>query len=211
MQVKRREELPEKYRCKKCGSEKPISEMLLVRHRRSGEFYLRPRCKECHNKTERGHRREYKRKYLKLWRKRNPEINEGYWRQRNADNRKELTAQSYARFKRNHAAILIQGRLRRRMGMLVDLAEAKRLARKYGPCYPTRYGLTAKGIKECERIRSRMRRDRETPDPVEIRMMVYEDGFYITPVRQKMPYRKAAARLSSWHAQRKTQITEVVR
>jgi hypothetical protein len=194
-------ELPEVYRCALCGQEKPIAEMLLVHT--EGIYRLRPRCKACHNARERGHRREYKTAYLRRWRKWNGELNESYWRERTQRMRSRINAQSYDHFIRNHAAILIQGRLRRRLGMKVSIAECRRLAKKFGNCYPTRFGLTPGGVKECERIRSRMRVAGRKVSPVEIRMMVYEDGHYIKPSRQLVPYQWRADTLRRWHQRRR--------
>ncbi|HWF03415.1 MAG TPA: hypothetical protein VHA06_07000 [Candidatus Angelobacter sp.] len=203
MRFKTIQQLPEKHVCRKCTKEKPISEMIVIRERRTGDILLRARCKECNNKQERGHRREYKTKYLKSWRKNNPEVNESYWRQSTADNRVLINARAYERFQRHHEAILIQGRLSRR-GIKVSIAGAKGLYKKYGRCYPTRFGLTPAGLRECERIRSSQRRaeDSKRFSSLEIRMMVYEDGFYITPRRQPVPYKAAAQRLRSFQAQR---------
>jgi hypothetical protein len=226
MICKTRAELPPEYGCKKCGASKPIGEMVLVHRRRTHDFLLRPRCKKCHNTREKGHRREWKRKYLQRWRKNNAEVNESYWRLRQAELRPELNARSYRRFRKNHAAILIQGRMRRQARMRVSVAEAKELLRKYGRCYPTRWGLTAAGIAECERIRSRFRSARRSgkkvsqPRPVEIRMMVYADGtlcdpgdreasFVIKPRLQKQPYQLAAKRLKKFHIQRRI-LTPVI-
>src|SRR6185295_11057083 len=72
--------LPSEGFCSHCGKLKPIGEMLVVHRKREGDYYMRPRCKQCHNKRERGHRREYKRNYLRAWRKRNAALNESYWR-----------------------------------------------------------------------------------------------------------------------------------
>jgi hypothetical protein len=222
MICKTRAELPAEYGCRLCGATKPLDKMVLVHRRRTHDFLLRPRCKLCHNASEKGHRREYKRKYLRRWRKDNSEINESYWRQAQAANRPQLNARCYARFRKNHAAILIQGRMRRQTGTPVSLAEAKELLRRYGRCYPTRYGLTQKGLRECERIRSRLRAAARAgkkvtmPRNVEIRMMVYADGtgeadsvegqeperFVIPPRLQKQPYQRAARRLRAWHRQR---------
>lgn len=216
-------ELPPEYGCRKCGAVKPIEQMILIRRRRTHDFLLRPRCKDCYNVREKGHRREWKRKYLRRWRKDNAELNESYWRQRNAAKRVELNARAYKRFRKNHAAILIQGRMRRQAGMRVSLAEAKRLLRKYGRCYPTRAGLTPRGLRECERIRSRFRSAQRSgktvkiPRPIDIRMMVYADGrepadpaeaaapdaFVIEPRLQAMPYRSASKQLSDWHRRKK--------
>jgi hypothetical protein len=205
MKVRSLAELPEKHRCLKCGADKPVSQMVVVRLRKEGLFYLRPRCKDCHNEFERGRRREWKRTYLRRWRRWNAELNESYWRQRNSEKRVEINARAYKRFRRHHAAILIQGRLRRRLGMKVTLTEAKRLAKTYGICYPTRFGLTAWGLKECERIRSNMRRIGKHLDPVEIRMMVYADGHFKKPHLQKMPYQRASKMLSDWHANKRSE------
>lgn len=211
MIVKTLAELPDKYTCKMCGAEKLIAEMVLVRLRKREEFLLRPRCKACHNAREKGHRREYKRNYLRRWRKWNHELNESYWRSRNQEKRLEINANHYLRFQRDHAAILIQGRLRRRLQMHVSIEEARELAKKFGPCYPTRFGLTPEGRRECERIRSRMRAAGRRISPVEIRMMVYEDGYYITPLRQPKPFRIAAARLRRWHQEQKNSRPDVAR
>jgi hypothetical protein len=197
-------ELPQEYTCRCCGLTKPISEMILIRRRKTSDFMLRPRCKECHNKREQGHRREWKRKYLKLWRKRNPELNDSYWRDHQVENRPKAAERARRQFRKHHAAILIQGRLRRRLGMSLSLKECKELARKYGPCYPTKYGLTPAGLRECERIRSSMRRTGKRISTIEVRMMLYEDGYYITPKNQPIPYKKAANRLREWQAKRKT-------
>lgn len=202
-------ELPAKHKCRLCKATKPIKEMIVIRHRRTTKwvkkgFYVRPRCKSCHNKKERGHRREYKTKYLKLWRNRNPELNESYWRQYQADNRALIADRVYLRFLKHHEAILIQGRLSRR-GIKVSFDEAKALYKQYGRCYPTRFGLTPGGLRECERIRSGQRRlpaDKRFSS-LEIRMMVYEDGFYIKPRRQPVPYKIAAERLRRYQAQRR--------
>lgn len=199
VKVQSMSELPEKGHCLKCDSDKPIAEMIVVRLRGSRLIYLRPRCKACHNERERGHRREWKRNYLRRWRRWNAELNESYWRQRNAEKRTELSAAAYQRFRKDHAALLVQGRLRRRLGMRVPLEEAKQLVETYGVCYPTRYGLTELGLRECERIRSSMRRIGKHLDPVEIRMMVYADGHYEKPRRQKMPYQHASRQLQRWH------------
>lgn len=194
-----RAELPEEFGCKKCGRTKALEEMVLVRRRRTHDYLLRPRCKKCHNTRERGHRREYKTKYLRRWRRDNAEINESYWRQAMAANRTALKLRARVRFARHHQAILIQSRLRRKR-IKVSLREADRLYRKYGRCYPTRFGLTAWGLRECERIRSAERRlpKHQRHRNVEIRMMMYEDGHFKKPSHQKPPYQVAARRLSAW-------------
>lgn len=212
-------ELPEQYGCAKCGDTKPIGEMVVVRLKTRNKIMLRPRCKKCNNERERGHRREWKRKYLRRWRRDNAELNESYWRGRD---RVTQNAYAYKHFRKNHAAVLIQGRMRRQTGMCISLAEARKLLRKYGRCYPTRWGLTPRGLRECERIRSRFRLARksgkkvEMPRPVEIRMMVYADGceadpaegsgpdnFVIAPRLQKQPYQRAAQTLRRWHSEQR--------
>lgn len=203
MIFKSRDELPATCKCLLCDKDKPLVEIIVVRHRKSGHFQVRPRCKLCHNMRERGHRREYKTKYLRRWRTYNSEVNESYWRTSSEQNREQINARAHARFIANHDAILIQGRLRRRAGMRVSLAEAKKLLSRFGRCYPTRYGLTPDGLKECERIRSRMRSAGQKVSALDIRMMVYEDGFYLKPSRQPVPYRTASNRLRRWQAKQR--------
>jgi hypothetical protein len=200
MICKARVELPEKYGCRKCGAEKLIAEMVLVHRRRTHDFLLRPRCKACHNKAEKGHRRAYKTKYLRRWRRANAELNRTYWKERNARLGKPLLAAKAAvRFRENHFPLLIQARLRRKR-IKVSIGEAKRLYRKYGCCYPLRAGLTPWALRECERIRSGQRRlpKHERHTPTEIRMMMYEDGHFKKPARQQPPNQVAAARLRKW-------------
>jgi hypothetical protein len=95
----------------------------------------------------------------------------------------------------------------RRHGFPVSIQEAEELLKKFGRCYPTRFGLTPKGLKECERIRAGIRRARgkQTVTSFEIRLMVYDDdkSNYIKPRLQKMPYQNAAAKLSKWHRENK--------
>jgi hypothetical protein len=222
---KRRADLPAEYGCLQCGATKPIKKMVLVHRRKTRDYLLRPRCKDCHNENEKGHRREYKTKYLRRWRKNNAEVNESYWRGRD---RAASNATSYKHFTKNHAAILIQGRLHR-AGIQVSLREARSLLRQYGRCYPTSFGLTEKGKRECERIRSRFKNARYSarkrgmkeppvPRPIEIRMMVYADGrdrpdpreghdtpdaFVIPPRLQPVPFRVASKRLKEWHRNQK--------
>lgn len=196
-------ELPTTYGCRKCGQEKPVGEMIVGRVRKTGKVFLRPRCKACQNAFERGRRLEYKRAYRRRWRRHNAELNETYWRKRCEANGEAIAARARQRFCRDHAAILIQGRIRRQLGMTLPIAEARELARQFGPCYPTRFGLTPGGLHECERIRSRLRRARQAIRPIEIRMMVYADGHYIKPNRQKTPYRIVAERMRRWHAERR--------
>lgn len=173
--------------------------MIVVRLRSENVYLLRARCKECHNARERGHRREWKTRYLQRWRKENPGLNESYWRKAAAD-RTRTNARARNHFLNNHYAILIQGRLRRRLGMHVSLCEARNLLSEYGPCYPTIQGLTPRGIKRCEQIRSRLRRRSVRPNLGEIRMMVYADGHYIKSQKQEIPYQHAAEKLRLWRA-----------
>jgi hypothetical protein len=201
MRVKSREALPVEHACLKCKKTKPLAEIIVVREKKTGHFLVRARCKECHNKKECGHRREYKTRYLRRWRKHNADLNESYWRQYNAENREHLTSLAYERFQRHHEAILIQGRLHRR-GIKVSIQEARDLYKRFGQCYPTRYGLTPTGLREAERIRSSQRRLPKAKrfSNLEIRMLLYEDGYFITPKRQIRPYLKSAAKLKAFQA-----------
>jgi hypothetical protein len=171
--------------------------MVVVHLRGKGVYLIRHRCKDCNNRKERGHRREWKRQYLRRWRRENPGLNESYWRKAAAD-RTKVNTHARVHFLNNHHAILIQGRLRRRLGMHVSLSEARRLLSEYGPCYPTIQGLSRKGINQCERIRARLRCLGIRPNLVEIRIMVYADGHYIKPPKQKIPYQHAAQNLRRW-------------
>jgi len=199
-------DLPKEHTCLLCTATKPIAEMIVVRLRKQNKFRLRPRCKECHNNRERGHRREWKTRYLRRWRRDNAALNRSYWKQRQAELRLELNTRAYMRFLQNHDAILVQGRLKRQTGMRVTIAEAKDFVRCYGRCYPTRYGLTDSGLRECERIRSGQRKfpKRKRFSSVEIRMMVYDSdkNFVIKPRLQKTPYRRASKHLHEWHVRR---------
>ena len=192
-------ELPETATCLKCGETKPIVKMIVIRMRGTGAIRVQSRCKDCNNRHERGHRREWKTAYLRKWRAVNKDLNESYWRGRSLEHQAEIARRH---FRKNHAALLIQGRLRRRLGMSLPLEEARKLLRRFGPCYPTRFGLTAKGLKEAERIRGRLRANRQHVPAVEIRMMVYEDqkSFFVKPRLQVMPYQSAARQLRAWHA-----------
>ncbi len=206
MKVTKMVDLPDEYTCNICNVIKPVSDMCVAHHRKEGIFYLRPRCKDCHNARERGTRREYKRKYLQRWRARNPQLNESYWRD-NPRVKEKARIRAAARSNEKHEALLIQGRLNRR-GFGISLKEAEELLNKFGRCYPTRYGLTPEGLRECERIRGAMRRrGSKQMRPVEIRIMAYEDGLYIKPSRQIVPYKCAAKRLRKWQKQRKAAVT----
>ena len=202
MIVKSINEIPASYVCNQCGHEKEIGKIVVVHLRKEGVYLIRCRCKDCNNRRERGHRREWKTRYLRRWRGENPELNESYWRKAAADKTK-TNARAMVHFLDNHHAILIQGRLRRRLRMHVSLKEARNLLSEYGPCYPTVHGLSRKGLEECERIRSRLRRLGVKPNLVEIRIMVYADGRYIHPKKQKIPYQYAAEKLRRWQSSRK--------
>lgn len=187
-------ELPGEHTCNLCQATKPITAMVIVRNRREGVYQVRPRCKDCHNQRERGHRREWKRKYLQRWRARNKELNDSYWR--NPEARERARINHARRFAEKHDAILIQGRMNRR-GMGITIKEAEELLKRFGRCYPTRLGLTPEGLRECERIRSAFRRSgsKRRPTNFEIRLMVYEDGLHIPPSKQPKPFKDAAKRL----------------
>jgi hypothetical protein len=201
MKVEKLDQLPPEYGCKLCGLTKPLAEMIVVHVRREQSYRLRPRCKACHNERERGHRREWKREYLKRWRRGNARLNRSYWDNEQARENNRIRAGE--RFREKHDAILIQGRLRRH-GIAVSFKEAEALLAKFGRCYPTRYGLTQEGLRECERIRSAMRRIGRRISPIEIRIMVYEDGLYIKPNRQPRPYQRSAEKLRQWHRGQKS-------
>ncbi len=195
--------LPNEYRCKLCDTTKPLAEMIVVYQRREKHYRLRPRCKECHNGRERGHRREWKRKYLQTWRKKNAKLNESYWR--NNETKERCRVYAKKRFDEKHEALLIQGRMRRR-GHPIGIAEAEELLKRFGPCYPSKLGLSKKGLRECERIRSALRRQKKARISMfEIRLMVYDDdkSNYIKPERQKKPYQHSANHLRKWHQEKK--------
>lgn len=196
-------DLPEEHHCNTCGKDKPIVEMMVVHNRKSGTYQLRPRCKSCHNEKEKGHRREWKTQYLQRWRRRNKKLVESYWKD-SPDRKEKNRIRMAAHVKANKDAIAIQRRLRTRLDMHISLLEAKELLGRFGHCYPSRYGLTREGLRECERIRSRLRKPsaKLRLSAVEIRMMVYEDGLFITPSRQPRPYEKAARNLRNWWQRR---------
>jgi hypothetical protein len=200
MKVQKLSELPATYACKLCGEVKPIAEMCLVHTK--GQFYLRPRCKSCHNTLEAGHRREYKRNYLRRWRKRNQKLNDSYWKRNDrARERNRINGAAYVA--KHGEALAIQRRLRHK-GERVTIEEAKALLEKFGRCYPTRYGLTKEGLRECERIRSTQRRHgRQRFTAFEIRLMAYEDGYFIDPSRQPVPYKSASENMRRWQQQQK--------
>lgn len=198
--------LPETHRCNLCGSEKPIVEMSVVYIRREKHYKLRPRCKPCHNERERGRNRERKTAYQRRWRARNRALNESYWKGNPA--RREQARKSAEKQRReNGAAIAIRRKMNKR-GMDITIAEAKELLEKYGRCYPGIAGLTETGRRECERIRSRLRkRGGRVLSSFKIRLMVYEDGaendFVIPPALQPIPYEKQAERGRQWQRNRR--------
>lgn len=198
--------LPPEHICNLCGETKLIAEMSVVYIRREKYYKLRPRCKTCHNERERGFRREYKRKYLQNWRKNNAKLNESYWKD-NPVVREKARLNAEKRLKTDGEAIAIQRRMNKR-GMNISIAEARELLEKFGRCYPSRFGLTEKGRREVERIRSRMRsRKARRISVFQIRLMVYEDGiedgFVIAPKLQPVPYRQAAENLRRFHRGRR--------
>jgi hypothetical protein len=206
-------DLPEQGHCNKCDETKPREEMCVVRRRDLGGFYMRPKCKACHNAQERGHRRDYKREYQRRWRRENKALNDSYFKN---DQVREYAKLRARQFSRDHKdALAIQRRMAAR-GYNIAISEARELLATYGRCYPTRYGLTKAGLAECEKIRGRLRtrnvdpRRRQTA--FEIRLMVYEeavavDGGYnkprlnliIPPDQQPVPYASRAERLRQYH------------
>lgn len=207
MKAARYEDLPAERLCNHCGEVKPREEMIVVFHQKTRTYYCRPKCKQCHNAHERGTRREYKRLYLRRWRRENKAVNDSY-RKNNPNAREQSRINAYRYFTNNHDAVLIQGRLRRK-GVYVDIREAKRLLETYGPCYPTRHGLTPNGLRECERIRSRLRQRRGSRPlrSFDIRLMVYEDGLFIPPAQQTRPYQKQSEQMRTWQAQRRAEAS----
>lgn len=208
------EDLPSSILCMECRTEKPIVEMIVVRVRKEQVYRVRPRCKKCHNERERGHRREWKRDYLRRWRRENRRLNDSYWKD-NARVREQnrLNAARRIADPDYRDALAIQRRLRNR-DIRVSIDEARQLLEKYGRCYPSRFGLTAAGIRECERIRSRLRyrhsrSGRRMPSGFDIRIMVYEQsedepGLIIRPELQPVPYQTASKNLKRMHENRKT-------
>ena len=198
-------DLPETHNCNICGEDKPVAEMVVVRHKKTRVYDLRRRCKVCHNKKEKGHRREWKCNYQKRWRVRHRKLVKSY---RQTPAYKVGNARrAYSHFTRHHEAILIAGRLRRR-GMDCTMAEAREFLAKFGRCFPSCYGLTAAGRRECERIRATIRRRgaKLKLSALDIRIMVYEDGLFIAPELQPKPYQKAAERLREWQRSQKERL-----
>jgi alkylated DNA repair protein (DNA oxidative demethylase) len=206
MKAAKLEDLPVEGHCNHCDKTKPRAEMIVTRLRAEKVYYMRPKCKECHNAHERGYRRDYKRLYLQKWRKNNADVNTAYWKDNPVVREKaRITAAVFRSNPDNKDAVAIQRRMRKR-GHQVTLEEARELLAKYGRCYPTRYGLTTQGRRECERIRSRQRgfdnRHRRLSS-FDIRLMVYEDSdenpvFLIPPAKQIEPYQKAARNMRNY-------------
>jgi hypothetical protein len=194
-------DLPGHGHCAQCDETKPREQMLVVHTKADGVYYMRPLCKDCHNKKERGHRRGWKTKYLQRWRRKNAKLDKSY---RNTDTWREAARLRMAtHVAEHHDGIAIQRRLRSR-GVKVSLREAEELLAQFGRCYPTRLGLTKDGLRECERIRSKMRkRNRMKLTAFDIRVMVYEDGLFISPAKQPEPYKLAAENLRRWHRSRR--------
>lgn len=197
-------DLPTERTCNHCGETKPREEMVITRLHTEGIFYMRPKCKACHNKRERGHRRDYKAQYLQNWRKKNAEVNKSYWS--NAEQRERARLRAAARSEVDKNAIAIQRRFLTQ-GVNISIHEAREYLAQYGRCYPTRFGLTPRGLAECERIRSRLRSRnvdrRRRQSAFEIRLMVYEEGgiFVIQPDQQPIPYAAAAERMRNYQRQ----------
>lgn len=192
------DDLPKEYGCNLCGRTKPLAEMVVVFVRREKVYRLRPRCKECHNARERGHRREWKREYLRSWRERNKELNDSYWKDN--DHVRERSRINASRYVEKHRdALAIRRRLKTR-GIEVSVEEAEGLLKKFGRCYPTRFGLTPEGLRECENVRDAQRRlaPEQRLTPLEIRMAVYDEGLFIEPSHQPEPYQHASNRLREY-------------
>lgn len=199
------DQLPASRTCTRCGETKPRVEMI-VQHRRekngASYYYFRPLCKACNNARERGHRIEYKKRYRNQWRRQNAALTRSYWDNPVSREAARVRAANFSREQKD--AIAIQRRQRSR-GELLTIEECRELLAKYGRCYPTRFGLTAKGKAECERIRSRLRAKakktgRRVLSIYEIRLMVYEQsedepGLIIPPDEQPQPYQASAERM----------------
>lgn len=206
-----REELPETSFCQQCETEKPIVEMMVVFIKKEQLFRIRPRCKKCHNEREQGSRREYKRNYLQRWRAENAEVNRAYWKDK-PEQKEKSRNRSNRIWNEKRDAVLIQGRMNRH-GRRVSLKKAELLLSKFGRCYPMRDGLTADGLRECEKIRSRFRlRKEKPPTPFEIRLTVYADDngsykFVIRPDEQPLPYRQASENMKKYHDEQNRRAT----
>lgn len=184
--------LPDTAPCRLCHQTKPLAEMVLIHRRRTADYLLRPRCKPCHNEQQRTSRREWKRSYQRRWRARNQTLNRSYWDNDTAREQSRLRALKY--YQQHRDAKLIQHRLRTH-GRRVTIAQARELLARFGRLYPKRAGLTARGLRECERIRSRLRHTGTSLTAFEIRLIVYEDGWHIRPDRQPKPSARPARNL----------------
>lgn len=198
-------DLPKEWSCKVCTKQKPLAEMMVTFNRKGKWYRTKPRCKDCHNEKERGNRREYKRKYLKRWIAGHRKTLKSY-RQKPAAMALNLK-RSQKFFDDNAEAIRIQKRLRTH-GFKCDLSQAREYLETFGPCYPTRYGLSKSGMRECERIRGKQRYNRNLKlklRGIDIRIMVYEDAvaddksLMIAPDKQPRPYQSRSRGLSAWH------------
>jgi len=198
--VARLADLPTEGFCLLCEITKPTVEMVVAHLRKQKLYRMRPRCKDCHNKRERGHRREYKRNYQRRWRADNKKLEQSYW-QNDPERKKKNRTTMAARVDKLHYAILIQSRLRRRLNLKTSTAEAEALLKRFGPCYPSRFGLTPEGLRAVERLRATMRREKKGHKAVELRIVVYEQGLFIEPDQQPLPYQNAAQKLRD-HRQR---------
>jgi hypothetical protein len=204
MRAKLFSDLPAVAHCNKCDKDKPLAEMIVFRLASDGLYHLRKKCKECASAYNRTFQ-EWRREYLRKWRKENPELNRSYW-----DNPevKERSLQYTRKFNTiNREAILIKNRLRRH-GQPCTIAEAREYLKKYGPNFPTIHGLTSAGKREVQRIRSAYRRAGRQITAFEIRLMVYEDSaeeprLLKKPSTQKFPYKTSAHRLRTWHQQQR--------
>lgn len=216
MKAARYEDLPLTRVCNSCGVEKGRDEMI-IHHRPEGGYYFRPKCKNCHNERERGHRREYKRRYLQRWRKNNRDLEESYWKN---DRAREQAAQRARNFtQEQREAIAIQRRMNKR-GQDITISEARELLAHFGRCYPMKDGLTKAGLRRCEEIRSRLRHrsvksGRRVQSSFEIRLMVYDESLeekslVIPPDKQPIPYQKAAENLRQWHRNQRILAEEAV-
>lgn len=207
----RLQDLPAERTCNRCGETKPRAEMIVQHRREKGStyYYFRPLCKECNNAKERGHRREYKRNYLRRWRRENAAVDRSYWDNDHAREAAKLRAQ---RFTQEHREALAIQRRMLTHGVQISIEEARELLAKYGRCYPTRFGLTRKGLLECEKMRNRLRNRgvdrRRRMSAFEIRCLVYEENdgnfgtsssWVITPECQPVPYKHASRRLKQYH------------
>lgn len=173
--------LPPSAVCRECGAEKPLGKMVVLRVRATGRVRVRPRCKDCQNARERG-RREWKRDYLRRWRARHPDLDRQYAQAAQERNEARIRSQRLSSYRRDHAAYLIQGRLRKR-GVPCPLAEARELSREYGPAYPLVCGLSPAGRREIERLRSQARRRGEPFRRRDVLRALWDREEYRLPLR----------------------------